>query len=121
MSDVTGPISTLPGARHTVPQGAMCDVHPDRPATARIQGETDSFGCELHDCCPECRDEIFADMKAARVGSCDWCKCESTDLSDHRDLEEGMNGPVYRVCDKCRARELAQLDAYSDDAWGAEA
>lgn len=43
MGDVTGPISTLPGHRHKLPSGATCDDHPDRPAVARIQGETDSF------------------------------------------------------------------------------
>lgn len=30
MGDVTGPISTLPGRRHELPEGTMCDVHPDR-------------------------------------------------------------------------------------------
>ena len=49
MAEVTGPISTLPGARHALPAGTMCDEHPDRPAVARVQGETDSFGCELND------------------------------------------------------------------------
>ena len=47
MADVTGPISSLPGSGHSVPDGAMCDEHPDRPAVARVQGETDSFGCEM--------------------------------------------------------------------------
>jgi len=32
----------------------MCDDHQDRPATHRIQGETDSFGCEYIDWCDEC-------------------------------------------------------------------
>jgi hypothetical protein len=47
MGEVTGPISTLPGHSHQVPDGTVCDDHPDRPAVARIQGETDSFGAEL--------------------------------------------------------------------------
>src|SRR3954463_12051043 len=54
MADVTGPISTLPGTGHHLPDGTMCDQHPDRPAVARIQGETDSFGCEMNDLCQEC-------------------------------------------------------------------
>lgn len=58
MGDVTGPVSTLPGAGHALPAGTMCDDHPDRPAVARIQGETDSFGSELWDLCEECRDEM---------------------------------------------------------------
>ena len=54
MSDVTGPISTLPGCERAVDPGTMCDEHPDRPAVARVQGETDSFGSEQHDLCAEC-------------------------------------------------------------------
>ncbi len=41
MAEVTGPISSLPGAYHSLPKGTMCDEHPDRPAVARVQGETD--------------------------------------------------------------------------------
>ena len=44
MADVTGPISTLPGSRHRVPDGQSCDTHSDRFAVYRIQGETDSTG-----------------------------------------------------------------------------
>lgn len=124
MADVTGPISTLPGSRHTFPYGTMCDEHPDRPAVARIQGETDSFGCEMNDCCQECVDEIRSYAAEARCGQCDWCKHEATDLRDARDYEEGMCGPVYRVCGECiRQRNEAareELDRYYDarfDEW----
>jgi hypothetical protein len=56
MADVTGPISTLPGSsHHDVPDGMMCDDHPDRPAVTRLQGETDSFGSEMHDLCGKWR------------------------------------------------------------------
>ena len=40
----------------------------------------------------------------AKTGRCDWCKTEKTDLSSTRDYEEGMAGPVYRVCGECRKR-----------------
>lgn len=111
MAEVTGPISTLPGTRHSIPEGAMCDDHPDRPAVARIQGETDSFGCEMIDCCAECLTEMRAAMARQRDGRCDWCKTDARDLRDHRDIEEGMHGPVYRVCRSCRDREAARLEA----------
>jgi hypothetical protein len=103
MGDVTGPISTLRGSGHAVPDGAMCDNHPDRPAIARIQGETDSFGCEMWDCCAECRDGMRAEMRSpeARTGTCDWCKQPATDLRDRRDIDEGMYGRVYKVCGAC--------------------
>jgi hypothetical protein len=118
MGDVTGPISTLPGTMHELPDGAMCDEHPDRHAVARIQGETDSFGCEMIDCCQDCLDEIRAynHSSDARTGKCDWCKSDATDLSDHRDYDEGLYGPVYRVCGACRRmidnEYAAELDFY---------
>ena len=111
MADITGPISSLPGTRHALPAGTMCDDHPERPAVARIQGETDSFGCELNDCCQECVDEIrqYARSAEARSGQCDWCKLEATDLRNRRDYDEGMSGPVYRVCGPCVQRQNERL------------
>ena len=118
MSDVTGPISSLPYSAHDTPQGAMCDEHPDRPAVVRIQGETDSFGCEMHDCCQECADAIRAERRTPQTGRCDWCKRDAPDLRAQRDYEEGMCGPVYQVCAPCRKRyddaARAELDAYDD-------
>lgn len=121
MADVTGPISSLPGSSHDLPIGTMCDSHPDRMAVARIQGETDSFGCEMSDCCQECADEIraYARSAEARSGQCDWCKNEATDLRDRRDYDEGMAGPVYRVCGDCVRRQNERLAEeareYEDD------
>jgi len=110
MTDVTGPIQTLPGTGHAVPPGTMCDDHPDRPAVARIQGETDSFGAELIDCCAECRDALRAAIRAPQRGWCDWCKTMAEGIRDHRDFEEGSSGPVYSVCAGCRTRELQRLE-----------
>lgn len=111
MADVTGPIRSLPGsAHHRVPAGAMCDEHDDRVAVARVQGETDSFGSEMYDMCQECWDAFKArDRTEERTGCCDWCHKSATDLRSHRDLDEGMSGPVYRVCGACIARETAAL------------
>lgn len=69
---------------------------------ARVQGETDSFGSELWDCCQECVDE----MKNAppHVGTCDWCKTPKVELRNMRDYEEGMSGRVYTVCTPCSDR-----------------
>lgn len=107
MADVTGPISTLPGASYGVPNGTMCDDHPDRPAMHRLQGETDSFGCEMHDLCDECS----AEFRVYRPddGPCDWCKEEATDRRATRDYEEGLCGPVYYVCGKCRKHQAEEI------------
>lgn len=114
MADVTGPISSLPGSGHSVPSGAMCDEHPDRPAVARVQGETDSFGSEMIDCCEECRAEMLAAIRAEREGPCDWCRQAATDLRYRRDYEEGMCGRVYRVCGPCVAAADRRL---GDGEW----
>jgi hypothetical protein len=116
MADVTGPISTLPGSNHPVPKGAKCDDHPDRLATHRVQGETDSMGSEMADVCDEC----FSKFKVytPEDSPCDWCKKESTDLRPTRDYEEGMSGPVYYVCSPCRKRQNDEARAYlEDDDW----
>ena len=120
MADTTGPISTLPGHGHSVPTGAKCDRHPDRDAVARIQGETDSFGCEMIDMCQACLDHERAyrksdAAKAERCGQCEWCKKQATDLRHARDYDEGMHGPVYRVCGACVKKQNDAAQAYNDD------
>ncbi|MBA2412692.1 MAG: hypothetical protein H0V63_07680 [Burkholderiaceae bacterium] len=116
MADVTGPISTLANSSHEVPDGQTCDDHPDRPAVARIQGETDSFGCEMNDMCAECADKHRAYLRSPeaaehRKGTCEWCKKPADDLRDRRDYEEGMSGRVYRVCGICVKKENDELAA----------
>jgi hypothetical protein len=114
MAEVTGPISTLHGAHHAVPEGVMCDEHTDRPATHRVQGETDSFGCELIDMCDEChvahKVEMAAYREEARRGQCEWCKGTATDLRDRRDPDEGSYGRVYRVCGACVKRQNEEAE-----------
>jgi hypothetical protein len=127
MADVSGPCSTLPGSHHRVPTGVMCDDHSDRPATHRVQGETDSFGAEYHDMCDECYAEhkkAMEESKAERAtGTCDWCKRPAFDLRPRRDFEEGMGGPVYDVCGACVKAENERLEEElsdrDDDYWDA--
>jgi hypothetical protein len=111
MADVTGPISTLPGARHRLPEGATCDQHPDRPAVARVQGETDSMGCEMYDLCAEC---LAADREAERTrdpsGTCEWCKTHKPRLRLVRDYDEGLYGRVYEACDDCIKRRDERIE-----------
>lgn len=119
MADVSGPCSSLPGSSHAMPDGAVCDSHPDRPAARRIQGETDSFGAEFYELCQECLDDLRKERQEARIGCCDWCKKEATDLRPKRDFEEGMAGRVYDVCGNCVRAENKRLEEgrsyYGDD------
>jgi hypothetical protein len=87
----------------------MCDDHPDRPATHRVQGETDSMGCEMIDMCDDCYSEYKKHADEPIVGCCDWCKAPNVRVREHRDYEEGTHGPVYDVCDVCIKKEAKQL------------
>lgn len=106
-----GPVSTLPGSLHRVPRGQCCDNHPRQPATRRVQGETDSFGCEYVDLCGECYARHQENVQARRdePEHCDWCKTFATNVRNHRDFEEGSSGRVYRVCGACRKSESDRL------------
>lgn len=125
MAEVTGPLSSLPGACHAVPKGTVCDDHPGRPASHRVQGETDSFGSELHDLCLECYEKHKVANAAYRAeiacGTCDWCGNGATDLCQRRDSEEGMAGRLYMVCGACVTKEMERLveeaKARGDDRW----
>lgn len=111
---ISGGVSTLPGAYHSLPKGCMCDEHTDRAAVARIQGETDSMGCELIDMCQTCVDEFKAHAKKAHHGVCDWCRSPAEDLRPHRDFEEGSSGRIYDVCRGCIKAESERLVADMD-------
>lgn len=113
MAEVTGPISTLPGKSHDFPDGTVCDLHPDRMAVARIQGETDGMGCEMNDMCEECLAEYREEMRTADTsGTCEWYKQHAPKLRPRRDYEEGMSGRVYEVCDGCIDHRNKEDEAY---------
>ena len=138
-----GPVSTLPGHYLNVPEGTMCDNHPDRIAIRRVQGETDSFGCEAEDMCQECFDAEIASryepcpachgnrgefpdlytcpvcmnegkIRRRNMGNCDWCKSTNVEVRPHRDFEEGRAGRVYDVCNECIRKENERLTAELD-------
>ena len=112
MADVTGPISTLPGSRHKPPAGTKCDDC-DKPAVIRIQGETDSMGSEMNDYC--LTHGMQAENRSALSGDCDWCHNRVDVLKPTRDLDEGMCGPVYYVCDVCIKKQRDQdLKEYNE-------
>lgn len=109
----SGPVSSMPGSSHAFPEGSVCDDHADRPAVARIQGETDSFGCEYVLMCAECRDAFWAfrDQERQVEKYCDWCRTMQKSVVPHRDMDEGSAGPLYNVCSKCIAKETEEAYA----------
>lgn len=116
MADASmGPVATMPGTLSQSTEGALCDNHPDAPAVRRLQGETDSMGCEYHDLCEVCLAAYRAEARQARVGNCDWCKNQADDLRPRRDFEEGLAGRLYDVCGDCVRRQNDALRAELDD------
>lgn len=108
----------LPGRRlHISSEDAVCDEHLNRHAIIRIQGETDSFGCEYLYMCQECLDE-HDKHEEEHEDQCE--RCDSTEgVGPYRDPDEGMSGPVYYICSACRAKSNAyhseSVDWYDDD------
>lgn len=112
MADASkGPVATLPGSSQPSPEGLSCDNHADRVATTRIQGETDSFGCEYFDLCEPCAATLLEGIRKARQQPhrCDWCGQEKIGCRPHRDFEEGTGGAVYTVCPDCIRMESARI------------
>lgn len=114
MASVVSRVSTLPGYRHALPDGARCDEHGDRMAIARVQGETDSFGAELHDLCGECWAKW--QEEAPPHGLCGWCNRNAERLFARRDEDEGLYGPVYWVCRPCIEQQRERIQRELEDA-----
>lgn len=122
MAGLIGPNSKLPGHIHRVPAGATCDDHEDRPAVARVQGETDSFGSELIDMCQECYDNYkkYAEEEAQKIQEeerfCEIGNHQAKGVTLRRDPSEGLFGPVYDMCPACHQRIIS--DFIGDDDLG---
>lgn len=98
-----GRVSSMPGSVHKVPEGQMCDHEGhDHLAEVRIQGETDSMGCEFIDLCTPEADKLLAALRAPRDGYCEVHGGPGSDLKNWRDFDEGMAGRIYQACRSCR-------------------
>ena len=103
MASVGGPIRSLPGTLLRLPEGSMCDEHPDVAAYKRVQGETDSFGYEACDMCQECYETYLKGLENPEPGYCDQCGTHEP-LKPFRYVDEGVAGPVHYLCARCRER-----------------
>lgn len=116
MAHVSGPTSSMPLSRHTLPVGTTCDFC-DTAAVTRLQGETDSFGAEYSDVCQDHLDAIRK-AESDNSGMCDWCKQDAPVRSPRRDVDEGMYGPVYYVCSPCVEKDRKAL--YEEEVYWEE-
>jgi len=102
MAATIGPTKQLPGSLHPFPPGTRCDNHPERLAIARIQGETDSMGAELIDCCGPCAVNAREAAKLTAIDrECDRCHRLFDKLENYRDPDEGISGRLYQLCEGC--------------------
>ncbi len=120
MAGITGPIRSLPGHKHVCPTDMICDECGVEKATIRIQGETDSFGCEMHDYCECCYSKIQEEVEKSKkidpdFGKliCDHCH-KHTLCNPSRDPEEGSCGPLYYLCVDCKKK---MTDAFIDNGY----
>lgn len=113
--------SNLPGRLLKLPKGAMCENegHENVPATARVQGETDSFGYESMCFCAPCYEKFVEEDSKPKDGFCEWGKHAGTNIRPYRDIDEGSCGPVYDTCEACRRKDAKrireELDEYYND------
>ncbi len=106
-----------------VVEAEKCISHPERPATHRIKGEEDSFGCDWLDLCDECYKEVQEAQRKPYPGKCDFCGKDKPNIGRMRDtLDEGLGGPGYWVCDECASayhravhEELKELARWNPD------
>lgn len=88
------------------------------PATVRVTGEVDSFGAEYEYFCKEHYElekeisQYFKKKYEDNEEQCEWCKTSAPakEMSWTRDIDEGSNGPVYRVCKDCRDKQYEQIN-----------
>lgn len=111
-----GPVHTMPGSCVRISfQDCPCDECSSM-ATHRIQGETDSFGCEYFYLCDTCYEKYKLELSQQDLsGVCDWCKKMKPHLYNHRDYEEGSYGRVYNVCMDCIEDERQRWKEYNDE------
>lgn len=109
----------LPGSLHALILGSKCEEC-ENSAMYRVQGETDSFGAEMHDLC-EAHYMAMRTYNAAHptIGDCKWCTAKNVVLKPMRDYDEGMSGPVYYVCVPCIVKQnqeaMEEAERFSDE------
>ena len=96
------------GADSSICEGK--DYECKKRSTRRIQGETDSFGCEYFYLCEECYAVYLQEVEkeSEETSTCQWCKKQAV-VSPTRDYTEGDHGPVYYVCAKCSAKQYQEM------------
>lgn len=105
MSSCIGPNKYLPGEHIKCDPGHVCDCEGcGLPAKHAIVGETDSFGSEILHFCEAHYQQFTVELaqeKEENPPECEFCKSTER-VAFTRDPSEGMSGPLYELCAKCR-------------------
>lgn len=116
-----GPVSTMPGHRWELVEndgtfGCETDGCESVRASWKIQGETDSFGCEYFFLCQQCEENRQKELQEENenrftaVSYCEWHRGPGTNVRPTRDIDgEGYSGPLYDVCGACRQKENERI------------
>lgn len=94
--------------------GHECDNHGcTKQAIHSLIDCQDSFGAEYSIWCDDHykeeldrRAKVRALERLQPTGYCEWCKTANVYTSSYRDMEEGMYGRVYDVCQKCISKDV---------------
>jgi DNA-directed RNA polymerase subunit RPC12/RpoP len=108
----TSSVNSLPGSKKACSNGEKCDDHPEVDAVHRIQGETDSFGCEYFYVCQLCFEEF--EKAGDPEYDCDGCGIDGP-VKPARDPDEGMAGPVYYYCTTCMKEHKERISRDHND------
>lgn len=108
----------LPGvvSKLTSEESEVCEYQDCKQNAAwKIQGETDSMGCEYNHYCEEHFAKIRNEPVSDELETCDGCG-QMSFLKPTRDWEEGNNGPVYYWCANCREQNAESFrNSFTDD------
>jgi len=87
----------------------MCDNHPDRLSIKLVRIYPYPDAPELLYMCTECLKEHEQAEKENAIDNCDWCGKEADKFHATKDIDEGLAGIYYKVCDPCYKKYQAQL------------
>lgn len=82
-----------------------------------VWDEADELDWWLESCLMDGLDDDDDEDGREFLDRCDWCGQKVLlcgELVGTRDVDEGLHGPVYRVCRKCHGKQEAELQAELD-------
>jgi len=111
----------MPGDVRSIREADVCPCQYDECSASASQEyctEVDSMGAEW---LPLCDDHIeqfkedVANANALEDNECEWCHATDVHTAPFRDWQEGSQGPLYEVCDKCRGKSIDEANELANN------